>query len=109
MLLTGVRLFKLEYQVGDDLFRTTIASNNIENVMKLMRLAYPQGFRVTMSEDLGWLNAMTDEITKVIVDVREKPGTKTELKPELVKEEGIVLQENPKPTQRRGAPRRKTA
>jgi hypothetical protein len=67
MLLTGVKLFRLEYQVEENLLRTTIASNNIETVVKLLSLAYPKGFRITMSEDLGTLNGLTDNITEVII------------------------------------------
>jgi hypothetical protein len=97
MLLTGVKIFRLEYQVEENLLRTTIASNNIDTVMKMMSLAYPKGFRITMSEDMGVLNGLTDNITDVIVGARSPEHKCCQ-----------VETPNNEPIKKRRAPRKKT-
>jgi hypothetical protein len=91
LILTGVKLVRIQYETGDNIFKTTIAVEKPDDVLSVLRENLKTPFRITSSEDLGVLNAMSDGIVNVIVKAKSpKPA------------------EVPQPKRRRGGPRRKT-
>jgi len=84
MLITGVKLLRLEYETGGNLYKTTVATDSLDSALRLLKENIKGEFRITMSEDLGILNALTPKIVDAVVRARV-PKPEPEKQPDAPK------------------------